>query len=256
MANFIEKAGSFMADPWGIGSSFTGGLAKSLGLDNNADIDRAQGTLDDVLAKSNSTAAANRGIYDEYMNQMRGMFGEGAAQYGDAVKRLSDAIGEGPDTFTATGTVNDFYDPYANQRAAQAMDAINRSASSGGSRFSSSYNDALAAKQQALASEEWSKAFDKWMSDRNRQLAEWQAGQGAKQNYIGNIGNVANLYGQDRTQLANAIGEYNSALANQNNADLEVYSDIAQSKANLDTQRKGGVGAMLGPVGEIVGAIF
>lgn len=256
MADFIERAGSFMADPWGMGSSFTGGLAKSLGMDNNADIDSAQGTLDDVLAKANSTAAQNRNIYNNYMNQMQGMFGNGAAQYADAVQRLSDAIGNGPDTFTATGSMNDFYDPFANQRAAQAMDAINRSASSGGNRFSSSYNDALAAKQQALSSEEWSKAFDRWMTDRSRQLAEWQAGQGAKQNYLSNIGNVANMYGQDRTNLANAIGDYNSALANQNNADLEVYSDIAQNKANLDTQRKGGVGAMLGPVGELFGAIF
>ena len=256
MANFINDAVGFMTDPGGWGNSFSTALGKSLGLDNNESMDRAQGTLEDVLAKANSVAEQNRGIYKNYMDQMQGMFGQGAAQYGDAVQRLADAIGNGPDTFTATGTVNDFFDPYANQRKQQAMDAINASASSGGSRFSSSYNDKLAAKQQALASEEWSKAFDKWMNDRSRQLQEWQAGQGAKQNYLGNLGSVANLYGQDRTQLANAIGDYNSALANQNNADLEVYSDVAQNKANLDTQRKSGVGSLLGGVGELVGALF
>lgn len=253
MADFVSNTASFMADPFGLGSSFTGGLAKSLGLDNNANIDKAQGTLDDVLAKANSVSQENRRIYGDYINQMRGMFGEGAGQYSDAVSRLSEAIGEGPETFTATGEVKDYYDPYANQRAQQATRAIENSA---GDLFTSQYNDRLAAKQQALSSEEWSKAFDRWMSDRNRQLQEWQAGQSAKQNYLGNLGTVAGLYGNDRTQLANALGEYNSALANQNNADLETYSDISQSKANLDTQRKGGVGAMLGPVGELVGALF
>ena len=256
MANYIEKAGSFMANPAGIFGSFSNGLAKGLGLDNNSAIDSAQGTLDSVLARSQDVSDANRGIYDNYWNQMQGIYGEGANQYSDAVDRLSKAIGEGPAEFTATGSVNDFYDPYANQRAQQAMDAINASASSGGSRFSSSYNDKLAAKQQALASEEWSKAFDKWMNDRSRQLQEWQAGQSAKQNYIGNLGTMAGLYGNDRTQLANALGEYNSSIANQNNADLEVYSDIAQNKANLDTKRKGGLGALIGPVGDLAGALF
>lgn len=256
MANFINDAVGFMTDPGGWGNSFSTALGRSLGLDNNESMDRAQGTLDDVLAKANSVAAQNRGIYGNYMDQMRGIYGAGAGQYADAVQRLSDAIGNAPAEFTATGDVKDFYDPYANQRVQQAMNAINAAASSGGSRFSSSYNDAVAAKQQALSSEEWSKAFDKWMNDRSRQLQEWQAGQAANQNYIGNLGTMAGLYGNDRNQLANAIGDYNSALANQNNADLEVYSDIAQNKSNLDTQRKSGVGSLLGGVGELVGALF
>lgn len=256
MADMVSNAASFMADPWGLGSSFTGGLAKSLGLDNNANIDKAQGTLDDVLAKANGVSQTNRGIYGDYLGQMKDIYGEGAGQYSDAVSKLSEAIGNGPDTFTATGEVSDYYDPYANQRKQQAMDAISQSASTGGNRFSSNYTDKLAAKQQALASEEWSKAFDKWMSDRSRQLQEWQAGQTAKQNYLGNLGTVAGLYGNDRDKLAGAIGDYSTALANQNNADLETYSDISQSKANLDTQRQGGVGALLGPVGSLVGALF
>lgn len=256
MANLINDAVGFMADPFGWGNSFSTSLGKSLGLDNNAAIDRAQGTLDDVLAKSNSVSAQNKGIYQNYLDQMKGMYGEGSAQYAGALENLRNAIGEGPDQFTATGEVKDFYDPYANQRQQQAMNAINASASTGGNRFSSSYNDKLAAKQQALASEEWQKAFDKWNADRARQLQEWQAGQSSKQNYISNLGTVTGLYGQDRTQLANALGDYYSNVANQNNADLEVYSDIAQTKSNLDAQRKSGIGSALGSIGSIVGAIF
>lgn len=256
MASFMNDAVSFMADPWGLGNSFSTSLGKSLGLDNNAQIDRAQGVMDDVLAKSNSVSAQNKGIYQNYLDQMKGIYGEGSAQYAGALERLGNAIGEGPDQFTATGEVNDFYDPYANQRQQQAMNAINASASSGGNRFSSSYNDKLAAKQQALASEEWSKAFDRWQSDRARQLQEWQAGQSSKQNYISNLGTMTNLYGNDRNQLASALGDYYSNVANQNNADLETYSDVAQTKANLDAQRKSGIGSALGAVGSVIGAIF
>ena len=245
-----------MADPWGLGSSFTGGLAKSLGLDNNAQIDRAQGVMNDVLNKSNSVSQSNRGIYGNYLNEMKGMFGEGAGQYQSAVDRLSAAIGDSPATFEATGSVNDFYDPYANQRQQQAMNAIEAAGSSGGSRFSSNYTDKLAAKQQALASEEWTKAFDRWQADRARQLQEWQAGQAANQNYINNLTGMTNIYGSDRTQLANALGDYYSNLANQNNADLEVYSDVAQTNANLDAQRKSGIGSALGAIGSVVGALF
>lgn len=256
MASFMNDAVSFMADPWGLGNSFSTSLGKSLGLDNNAQIDRAQGVMDDVLAKSNSVSAQNKGIYQNYLDQMKGIYGEGSAQYAGALERLGNAIGEGPDQFTATGEVKDFYDPYANQRQQQAMNAINASASSGGNRFSSSYNDKLAAKQQALASEEWSKAFDRWQADRARQLQEWQAGQSSKQNYISNLGTMTNLYGNDRNQLANALGDYYSNVANQNNADLETYSDVAQTKANLDAQRKSGIGSALGAVGSVIGAIF
>lgn len=227
-----------------------------LGTGNRNQINAAKNTLDEVLTKSQGVSDANKAIYDNYMRQMQGIYGNGAGQYAGAVEQLSNAIGEGPDSFTATGSLNDFYDPYANQRAAQAMDAINRSASSGGNRFSSSYNDALAAKQQALSSEEWSKSFDRWMTDRSRQLAEWQAGQGAKQNYIGNLGTVAGLYGNDRNQLANAIGEYNSALANQNNADLEVYSDVAGNKANLEAKKTNGIGELVGNTAKLAGALF
>jgi hypothetical protein len=243
-------------DPLGIGSKVGDMAGKLFGTDNNAQIDSAQSTMNDVLGQANATADRNQAILDQYLDEMRGIYGAGSAKYGDAVQRLSDAIGTGPDTFTATGTVNDFYDPYANQRRQQAMNAIEASGAAGGNRFSSRYLDRVAQKQQALASEEWQKAFDRWQNDRSRQLQEWQAGQSAKQTYLGNLGTVASLYGNDRTQLANALGDYYSNQANQNNANLEVYSDVAQTNANLDAQRKGGIGSLIGPAAQLAGALF
>ena len=231
-------------------------VGDALGLSNNDQIDSAQKTLDDVLARANGVSAQNRQLYNDYLGQMQGIYGQGASNYGDAVTRLANAIGQGPAEFTPTGTVEDFYDKFAGQAQAQAMDALNQSASTGGSRFSSNYNDKLAAKQRALSTEAWRTAFDTWMRDRSRQLQEWQAGQSARQNYIGNLGQMANIYGQDRSQLTGAIDNYYSNIANQNNADLESYADTMNARANLDAQRSNGVGQMVGPLVQLGAALF
>lgn len=234
---------------------FGGGLSdeigKSLGTDNNESIDKAIANMDNIIGVANSTAEANRKLYNDYYGQMQGMYGDNAAKYGDAVARLADAI-ENYGDFEYSGDVNDFLDPARKQRVASAMGAINNASASGGNRFSSNYIDKVAAKQQALASEEWRSAYDRMMQDRSQQMQEWQG----KQNRINNMGTLAGLYGNDRTQLSDAIGNYYSNIANQNNADLEVYSDVSQKKAELDAARKGGIGSVLGGLGSVVSAIF
>ena len=150
------------------------------------------------------------------------------------------------------GDVNDFLDPAREQRVAAAMGAIENASASGGNRFSSNYLDKVAAKQQALASEEWKAAYDKLMQDRNQQLQKWQTGQ----QKIDNMGTLAGIYGGDRTALSEALGNYYSNMANQNNADLEVMSDIQQGKANLNASRSNGMGDLIGGAAKVAGAIF
>lgn len=227
-----------------------------LGTSNTDQINAAQKTLDGILGRVGEVSKQNRGLYDQYLGRMQGMYGDNAAKYNDAVARLSAAIGEGPENFSYDKTAQDFFDPFRDQAAAQAMDAINASASAGGNRFSSNYNDKMAAKQRALATESWKTAYDTMMRDRAQQLAEWQAGQGAKQTYLGNLGQMAGLYGQDRSALGDAIGNYYGNVANQNNADLEAYSDVTQNKANLDAQRSNGVGQLFGPAVQLGTALF
>lgn len=241
----------FLADPFGIGNSFLSGLGKSLGFDNNESIDKSIASLDEIKEMADSLGSANRRMYGEYMDRMNGMYGDNASKYSDAVARLADAIGNYGD-FEFKGSVEDYLDPARNQRVAAAMSAINKSAASGGNRFSSNYLDKVAAKQQALASEEWRSAYDRMMRERSQQLAEWQSGQ----NRINNLGTLAGIYGQDRSKLGDALGDYYSNMANQNNADLEVYSDVAQNKANLDAQRSSGIGGALGTIARVAGAIF
>lgn len=219
-------------------------LADSLGFGNNKQTDAAQRTLDEMLARANSVSAQNRGLIRDYYDQMNGTFSEGASKYNEAVAALADAIAHQGDY---DKTVDDFLDPARNQRVQAAMDAINNSAASGGSRFSSNYLDKVAAKQQALASEEWRSAYDRLMQDRQQQLQQAQTG-------VQNLGTMANIYGNDRNNLMQALSDYTSNMANQNNADLQMATDVMGQKANLDANRKGGFSAILDGIAPMVKA--
>lgn len=222
-----------------------------LGTSNNSAIDDSIASLDEIKSYADSVSAKNKRLYNDYYGQMNDTYGANASKYNDAVSNLADAIANYND-FEYTGGVNDFLDPARNQRVAAAMGSINNASASGGNRFSSNYLDKLAAKQQSLASEEWRAAYDRMMQDRRQQLAEWQS----RQNKINNMGTLAGLYGNDRDKLSDAIGNYYTNLANQNNANLSVMSDIEQGKANLNAQRSNGVGGLIGNVASIIGGIF
>lgn len=251
MASIFDKATDFVADPFGLGTAGSNKVGKLLGTDNNDAVDSSISVLDEIGNLAKSTGNNNRELYNQYLQQMHGMYGDNSSKYNDAVNALADAI-ENYGDFSYSGNVNDFMDPAANQRVSAAMSAINNASASGGNRFSSNYLDKVAAKQQALASEEWKSAYDRMMQDRSQQLQEWQTGQ----QKINNLGTLASVYGADRTALSDAIGNYYSNVANQNNADLEVQSDLAQSKSNLNAGRTQGVGSILGGLGSAIGSIF
>lgn len=253
----MESIGGFVANPLGLGDAgygFLDQLGEQLGLSNRKQVEAGMASLDNLLAEANNVSNTNKSLYNDYMGKMQGMYGQNAAQYDQALANYQKAMGEGPDQFSYGGDVSQFYDKFANQRSQAAMNAMRNM--SGQNLFSSDFMNNMAAKQQALASEEWSKAYDKMMQDRQQQLAEWQVGQQSKQNYIGNLGNLTNMYGQDRNQLANAMGDYYSNMASQNNADLQTKSDLTQAKTNLSMQENSGAGSILGGVGKVLGGIF
>lgn len=257
MAGIMDSIGGFVANPLGLGDAgygFLDQLGEQLGLSNKNQVQAGMASLDNLLAEANSVSNTNKSLYNDYLGKMQGMYGQNAAQYDSALANYQKAMGEGPDQFTYGGDVSQFYDRYSNQRQQAAMNAMRNMG--GQNLFSSDFMNNMAAKQGALASEEWSKAYDKMMQDRQQQLAEWQAGQASKQNYIGNLGNLANIYGQDRNQLVNALGDYYSNMASQNNADLQTKSDLTQAKTNLSMQGNSGAGSILGGVGKVLGGIF
>lgn len=257
MAGIMESIGGFAANPFGLGDAgygFLDQLGEQLGLSNKKQVQAGMASLDNLLAEANNVSNTNKSLYNDYLGKMQGMYGQNAAQYDSALANYQKAMGEGPDQFSYGGDVSQFYDKFANQRAQQATNAMRNMG--GQNLFSSDFMNNMAAKQQALASEEWSKAYDKMMQDRQQQLAEWQAGQASKQNYIGNLGNLTNMYGQDRNQLANAMGDYYSNMASQNNADLQTKSDLTQARTNLAMQENSGAGAILGGVGKVLGGFL
>ena len=153
---------------------------KILGTDNSGAVNQANAAMDEIGTLATTNKNQNQAMLDQYLAQMQGQFGGGAQAYDSAVARLANAIGNADYSgFNYGGNVNQFYDPAAQQRANAATEAIENSMASGGSRFSSNFMDKVAAKQQALASEEWKSAFDRMMADRAAQLQQWQTGQTA-----------------------------------------------------------------------------
>lgn len=244
--NPTGEASEFVANPFGLGTAGGDAVAHLFGTDNNEQVDQSLAYLDQILSKADQTSAENKALYNQYLNNMNAMYGGSAERYNEAVAQLTDAI-KGYGQYDKD--VKDFFDPYANQRKQAAMNAIESASAAGGNRFSSNYLDRQAAKQQALASDEWRSAYDRLMQDKQQQLQQQQQG-------VQNFSTLAGLHGQEKNALSSAVSDYLSAMANQNNADLEAYSDVAQSQANLNSERKGGLNSAIGGIGTILGAIF
>ena len=236
-------------------------VTNALGLGNGAATDAANESLESLIAQARSVDAQNKGLMNQYLNAAQGMYGGDVARYNDLVSKLATELeesGKDADSFsdTYTKTVQDFYDPAANQRVAQAMAGLNASAAGAGNKWSSDFQNRMAAKQQALASDEWKASYDRLMADRQQQLNEWNAGQAAKSTRFNQLGQLANIYGQGRNSLMNAYGDYYGNMASQNNATLSTVSDLTQGINQNNMNRKEGLGALLPAAGQILGGIF
>ena len=226
-------------------------LGSVLGTSNRDQINSAKEALYSIQQKADETTQANKALLGQYLQQMQGMYGAGSQAYSDAVKNVADAIANRKD-FSYTKDVNEFLDPARQQRMDAAANALNNSAASSGGLFGSSYLKKLLAQQQAMASDEYAKAFDRMNTDRSNALQEWQTGQSR----INNLATLAGIYGNDRTALSDALSNYYSNLANANNANLQTYSNIGSGLANLEAQKNNGVWDALGGAAKIAGAIF
>ena len=226
-------------------------IGSVLGTSNYDQINAAKDALYEIQQKADQTTESNKALMGQYLKQMQDTYGENSDKYNDAVQNVANAIG-GYKDFEYTKDVNSFLDPAREQRVSAAMNALNNASAAGGSRFGSSYLSKLAAQQQAMASDEYAKAFDRMQTDRSNAMQEWQT----QQNKINNLTNLANIYGNDRTALSEAIGNYYSNLANANNAALSTYSNVGSNLANLEAQKNNGVWDAVGGAAKIAGSIF
>ena len=112
------------------------------------------------------------------------------------------------------------------------------------------YLNALTAKQTAMASEEWDKAYDRYMRDRNQQLQEFSTnanlGQQAYNNKYNKNKDLLGISQNAQDNLMNAYGSNISNLANQNNTDAQNYANWQQQVAANENSRKGLFGRVFG----------
>jgi len=221
------------------------------GYRGGKNVAQANAALDEAYGKAEDAANQNNALYRQYMNKVNGAYGDEAAKMGDRVQALENLTPYDAGQFNYDKNVNDFYSKFANQRKQQAMDSITNSMANAGNMFSSDYTDALAAKQQALASEEWDKAFDRYQQDRSRALNEFSTNANIGQQTYSNMYNKnKDLLGisqnaQDNT--LNAFGTYTQGLANNNSMLAQNAANIAQAKAaNQMTQNKSLLGKIFG----------
>ena len=219
--------------------------AQALGnyMGNVAAADRAKEAYDKINGLAQDTYAANQGDIGKYSNLVTSTYGAGANKYSDALQNFLDSPVYQNSNFGYTGDVSNFMDPAANQRVDAAMSAINNSAASAGNRFSSDFINRVGAKQQALASEEWEKAYNRLMQDRQMALNEYNVNsQNQWNNY--NAMNARNqyavdAYGKDREAYINGLGDAMSAGIQNRNAILNTQAQTIAGTANAQQGTSG-----------------
>ena len=221
------------------------------GYRGNKSVNAANAALDEAYGKAEDAANQNNALYRQYMDKVNNAYGGEAAKMGDRVQALEELTPYDAGQFNYDKSIEDFYSKAANQRVNKATNAITNSMANAGNMFSSDYTDALAAKQQALASEEWDKAFEKYNQDRSRALNEFSTNANIGQQTYNNLYNKnKDLLGisqnaQDNT--LNAFGTYTQGLANNNSQLAQNAAQIAQAKAaNKMSQNKSLLGKIFG----------
>lgn len=236
-----------------------GGLSKVFdpadlwGYRGGQNVKAANDALDEAGQAMQGAAAKNKQLYQDYLDKVNANYGNQAGLYDQRVQDLEKLTpydaGQFGDNYNKS--VEDFYSKAANQRINNAMNAITNSRANAGNMFSSDYTNALAAKQQALASEEWDKAYDRYQQDRARALNEFSTNANIGQQTYSNMYNKnKDLLGMSQNamdNITNAFGSYTQGLANNNAMLAQNAANIAQGKAaNQMTQNKSLLGKIFG----------
>ena len=216
------------------------------GFQQDSRVSNANNAIKKAQKKADANSGANKDLYNQFYDKTQSTYGDTAAKVDEYIKNLEGTEAYDPGKFEYTGDVNDFYSKAADLRVKNAMNALRESSDI----FSSDYQDAMAAKQQALATEEWDKAYDRYMRDRSQTANEWQmnanAGQQAYDNTYGKNKDLLSVAQNAQDNLMNAYGNYINNMANQNNVDTQNYSNMVQQIAANQNSKKGMLGRILG----------
>lgn len=216
------------------------------GLQQGRRVSNANSSIQKAQDKADAASSANRDLYNQFYNKTQSTYGDTAAKVDDYLKNLEGMEAYDPGKFEYTGDVNDFYSKAADLRVKNAMNNLRESSDI----FSSDYQDAMAAKQQAMASEEWDKAYDRYMRDRSQTANEWQmnanAGQQAYTNQYNQNKDLLGVAQNSQDNLMNAYGNYINNMANQNNVDTQNYANVTQQMAANNNSKKNLLGRLFG----------
>ena len=216
------------------------------GFQQDSRVSNANNAIKKAQKKADAASRANKDLYNQFYDKTQSTYGDTAAKVDEYLKALEGTKTYDPGKFEYTGDVNDFYSKAADLRIKNAMNALRESSDI----FSSDYQDAMAAKQQALATEEWDKAYDRYMRDRSQTANEWQmnanAGQQAYDNTYGKNKDLLGIAQNAQDNLMNAYGNYINNMANQNNVDTQNYSNMTQQMAANQNSKKSMLGRILG----------
>ena len=220
------------------------------GFQQDSKVAAANRAAKEAYDKAVETSDANRALYSQYLNKMNSTYGDTAGKYGDYLANIENQEVYDPGQFSYDKDVNDFYSKAANQRINQATNAITNSRANAGSMFSSDYLNELAAKQQALASEEWDKAYNRYNQDRQMALNEFSTNANlGNQKYQNQFNKNTTLLGQAQNaqdNVSNAYANYLQNLASQNNTDAQNFANYTQTVAGNNLSKKGLLGRVFG----------
>lgn len=219
-----------------------------------------QAMYDDLNDRVSEVEAANNRDINRYTSYMQKQYGSDAGKYSSALEKFLNSPTYQQGEFNYEGSVEDYLDPARNQTAAAAMSALDREAANKGNIMSSDYYNQMAAKQRALASDEWSKAYDRLTQARQQQLAAYNANANAGwNNYNADVQKQQygiNQYGQAKSALTGAYGDALSAGMSNRTATLQSQANVAGAALNSANQQQSVLAQLAGPAAQFLGSYY
>ena len=251
-----------MAWPLIAGLALAAGGAAANYMGNKAQSENLQDAYDRIQRATDAAVAANNQDIQNFKNFVGQTYGQGAANYNAALQNFlnSDVYQNGG--FSYGKDINEFLDPAMNQRVDAAMAAINNSGATGGNRFSSDFINRVGARQQSMASEEWEKAYNRLMQDRQTALNEYNVNsQNNWNNYNANQSRLqaaVNAYGADRDKYFEGQGTAMSAGIQNRLGGLNTQAQTIMGGANAQQGTSGWdlLGGLGGAAGQFLGSYF
>lgn len=222
----------------------------------------AEEAYDQIQRAADAAVNANANDIQSYKNLIQKTYGQGAANYQNALANFLNSDVYQNEGFNYTGNINDYFDPAANQRWEAEMSAINNASATGGNRFSSDYVNRVGARAQAHTSEEWEKAYNKLMQDRQQALAEYNVNSANAWNNYNATQDRAKYgieqYGNDRNMYTQGLGDATMAAMNNRLGGLQTQANVLSGQANAMQNQNigGGIASALGPIAQFAGSYF